>query len=385
MFIPRTLAELDGRPGGSAVVRALVIGAIVAAALFLILSANITLGQEDLAEGQVAEGDIRAPRDARFDSESLTDAARDEAAEAIQPLTEVVEPPADNQEDQLAEFDLVGRRVSRILEQLDSGTIGAAEAESRLAEDVPEVPSPYRDLVANMTLPLWEDALLPAARAALGTTLADSVREDEIDQVRTAIRDLITTDLAGPERGLAGELAAEFVEPNVVIDEQGTQQLRDQARAEVPPVPVTVSAGEIIVREGSVLDVEQIEKLEELGLTRPRVAAGTVFGNALVALLMAGLLVGYLWRFAPEIWHRNRSVLLFFLALIVSAVAIRVAADRTLWAFVVPTTATVLLTGILLGSSAGATIAAALAVLAGVMNRDALDLAVYVLAGGLAA
>ena len=49
-----------------------------------------------------------------------------------------------------------------------------------------------------------------------------------------------------------------------------------------------------------------------------------------------------------------------------------------------PTSATVLLIGILLRSGAGAAMAGALAVLAGVMNRDALDLAVYVLAGGAA-
>ena len=64
--------------------------------------------------------------------------------------------------------------------------------------------------------------------------------------------------------------------------------------------------------------------------------------------------------------------------------AIRIAADRALWAFVVPTTATVLLIGILLEGGAGAAMAVALAVLAGIMNRDALDLSVYVLAGGAA-
>ena len=62
----------------------------------------------------------------------------------------------------------------------------------------------------------------------------------------------------------------------------------------------------------------------------------------------------------------------------------RIAADRTLLAFVVPTTATVLLLGILLPGAAGAVMAVALAILAGVMNRDALELTVYVLVGGLA-
>jgi cyclic-di-AMP phosphodiesterase PgpH len=55
-----------------------------------------------------------------------------------------------------------------------------------------------------------------------------------------------------------------------------------------------------------------------------------------------------------------------------------------LWAFAVPTSASVLLMAVLLRSSAGAAMAGGLAILAGVMNRDALDLSAYVLAGGIA-
>ncbi|MDQ3148376.1 MAG: HDIG domain-containing protein, partial [Chloroflexota bacterium] len=178
---------------------------------------------------------------------------------------------------------------------------------------------------------------------------------------------------------------ASLIEPNVVINDDLTEDARAQARAEVAPVEIEVLRGEAIITEGDRLTAGDIEKLVELGLTRPSVQAGTVVGNALIAILVASLLVGYLLRFEPEIWFRNRSVLLFFLALVVSAVAIRIAADRTLWAFAVPLAATVLLIGILLRNSAGVAMAGALAVLAGVMNRDALEPAVYVLAGGTVA
>ncbi|MGH2401769.1 MAG: HDIG domain-containing metalloprotein, partial [Candidatus Limnocylindria bacterium] len=382
MFIPRTLSETGRGPSATAW-RAIGVAAVVAAALFLILSANITLGQENLEAGQVAERDIRAPRDATFDSASETEIAREQAAASVQDVTEIVEPPADNQEDQLNAFDMLARRVARVLELRDGGTLAGAEVGDRLATDVPQISILHRELVAQMAVPRWE-VVAAAARSALESTLAVSIREDELTRVRTSVRDLITNDLAEEERNLAGDLASSLVEPNVVISSELTADAREQARAAVPPVTVTVRSGEAIVREGEVLTVGDIEKLEELGLTRPRVQAGTVVGNALIALLVASLLVGYLLRFEPEIWHRNRSVLLFFLAVVVSAVAIRIAADRTLWAFAVPTSATVLLIGILLRNSAGAAMAAGLAVLAGVMNRDALEIAVYVLAGGVA-
>ena len=383
MFIPRTLNEVR-RSGNAMLWRAVAVGAIVAASLFLILSANITLGQENLEAGQIAERDIRAPRDASFDSASETQAARNEAAEIVQPVTEAIEPAGDNQRDQLAEFDMLGRRVLRILGLRDAGTLEPAEVSARLASDVPEIRFAHRELVAAMEVPRWEFASA-AARAALEATLAADVHEDELADVRASVREAVTTDLPDPERALAGDVAAELVEPNVVINTELTEAARDQARAEVAPVPVEIRQGETIVREGDPITVGDIEALVELGLTRPAVQAGTVVGNALIAAIVAGLLVAFLWRFEPEVWHRNRSVLLFFLSLVVTAVAIRIAADRTLWAFAVPTSATVLLIGILLRNSAGVAMAGALAILAGVMNRDALEPAAYVLAGGLVA
>jgi len=383
MFVPRTLAELDGIPARGALSRALVVVAIVAAALFLILNANITLGQEDLEAGQVAPRDIRSPREHTFDSVLLTQQARDAAAEDVPPLTSRIKVPADNREDQLALLQQLARRVGLNLERLEAGTITESELLERLAEEE-EIAFIDRSRIAQLTRAEW-DEVVAAATMALDATLQEQILEEDLADIRDEVRELITADLPDEQRGVAGNLAAAFVEPTHVIDVELTEQERAQARAGVPPVEVPIRQGELIVSEGEVITEEQYEKLDALGLTRPVVDIGTVLGNLLVAVLVAGMLVAFLWRAEPEIWHRNRSVLLFFLALVVTAVVMRVAADRALWAFVVPTSATVLLMGILLQGGAGVAMAAGLAVLAGVMNRDALDLAVFVLAGGVAA
>jgi cyclic-di-AMP phosphodiesterase PgpH len=383
VFIPRTLAEQNG-DGRSALARALIVIGVIATALFFILSANITLGQENLEAGQVATRDIRAQRLATFDSASRTEEARAAAADEVTPVTETIKSPSDNQEDQLLAFDPMSRRVDRILDLRDVGSLEPDEVIGRLATDAPEIPFADRSVVAEMPTERWP-AVSDAARLALETILAGPVHEDELREVREEVHNLVTTDLVGAERELAGDLAAAFVAATEVIDQELTDQQINEARSEVPPFEITVRPGQRIVNEGDVITVEQYETLDALGLTQPLVNIGTMFGTAMVALLIAALLVGYLWRFEPAIWHRNRSVLLFVLALVVSAVALRIAADRTLLAFVVPTTATVLLVGILLQGGAGAVMAGALAVLAGIMNRDSLELTVYVLTGGLAA
>jgi putative nucleotidyltransferase with HDIG domain len=382
MFIPRTLAELDRRPGRGTLLRAVVVALLVATSLFLILSANITLGQEDLAAGQIAERDIRAQRDTRFESASLTEEAKRAAAEDVEPATVNIKPPADNQRQQLSAFDSMTRRVELILSLHADGRIDRTEALSRLRRDAPQLSMTDRLVVIELPERRWEQVTL-AAREVLSSTLADRIREDQLVALRSSVRELVTTELDEVDREIAGTLAAAFVAPTEEISEELTALERARAEAAVSPVTVEVRQGERIVTEGEPITVQQLEVLDELGLTRPRVEMSTILGNALIAVIVAALLVGYLWRFEPEIWHRNRSVLLFFLGLVVSAVAIRVAADRALWAFVVPTSATVLLMGILLRNPAGAAMAGGLAVVAGVMNREALEVAVYVLAGGL--
>ena len=383
MFISRTLADAD-HPGHGALGRALVIGALATVALFFILSANITVGQENLEVGQVAPRDIRSPREVTFDSASQTEEVREAAAADVPPQTVSIKPPADNRDDQLAAFASLSRSVIRTLERRDAGTLTAEEVVQRLATDAPQIRFADRQLVAELSVPQWE-AVASATSAALEAALAGRIVEDDLERLREEIRSLITADLPEDQRALAGNLAAAYIEPTEIVDQERWEEEKNRARAAIAPVEVTVLPGELIVSEGQRITTEQFEKLDALGLTRPNVDVGNAVGNFLTAGLLAGLLVAYLWRSEPGIWHRNRSVLLFFLGLIVTAVAMRIAADRTLWAFVVPTSATVLLMGILFQGGAGVAMAAALAVLAGVMNRDALDLAVFTFAGGVAA
>jgi cyclic-di-AMP phosphodiesterase PgpH len=382
VFIPRTLAQADPN-AGRGLARALIVIVLVATALFIVLSANITVGQENLTPGEIAPRDIRAQRDMTFTSDSRTEELRAQAAEEVTPVTETIKSPADNQEDQLLAYDTMSRRVALVLDLRDRGSLEGDELTDRLANDAPLIPFAWRQVIAELDAERW-DAVAPAGRMGLETILADPIREDDLRDTRNRVHDLVTTDLEGAERELAGALAAAYVAATENTDEEATAELIAQARAEVPAQEISVRAGQRVVNEGDPITEEQFEMLDALGLTRPAVEVGTVFGQMIVALLVASLLVAYLWRFEPEIWYRNRSVLLFFLALAVSAVALRIAADRTLLAFVVPTTATVLLLGILLPGAAGAVMAVALAVLAGVMNREALELTVYVLVGGLA-
>ncbi len=383
MFVPRTLADGNTPLGRGPLARAIIVTALLTAALMAILSLDLLSGQESLAVGQIAQRDYTAPASGSFVSESETQTARDQAAANVAPVYSQVAPRQDIATAQLNAFDVVAQRVAGLLQQRDDRQITADETVSGIEQAAGDrLPKAEIDQVASMSRVRWA-ALTADARNVLASTQDGAVRSDDLDAVRQQVHNAITTDLPPDDRTIAGDLGASFVAANEQLSEALTEQARQDARAAVEKVVVPVEKGESIVRAGDPITPLVMEKLNRFGLSRPRFAFETVLGNGLLSLLLSVLLVVFLWRFQPAIWHRNRSLLLFVLALVVSAVAVKIAADRSIWTYAVPTSATVLLVGILLEGYAGAAMAAALAVLAGIVNPSGLEPAIFVLAGGM--
>jgi putative nucleotidyltransferase with HDIG domain len=385
VFIPRTLAETEHGRGRGPWVRALLVGTLLALALWVITSLNIPAGQVAFDVGDVAQADITAPETVSFESTSQTEERQEAAADAVLPQYVPIAPRADIRDTQLREYDATVTAIGNVLQRRDDGDLPPSDVSGELSDVAPELSSAHHPLLTTMPLRDWEEIVAPAGREVLEASLSGSVRDEELDEVRSQVRNNITNQLAPEERELAGDLAASKVVPNESFSLEETEAAREEARSQVEPVVVSVRQNETVVSAGQVIQPLHLEKLRALGLTQPRMELSTLAGNALISLLVAGLLVGALWRFEPKIWFRNRSLLLFMLSLLVSAVAMRIAADRTLWTYVVPSAATVLLAAILLDGAAGAAMAVTLTVLAGVMNSGSLQPAVYTLAGGLAA
>ncbi len=384
MFIPRTLQSTDAPRGRGPLLRAILVGAVVAIGLFAVMSVSVGGPRVDLAVGDVAVDEIRAPRAVSFISESQTDAAREVAAAAVEPVYEPIGPPADISDEALRAYDATGRLIAAILTRRDNGSLTPEEVPAAISDAVPGINEAQVTQLATMTTARWV-RVAEAGRTVLEAAMAGEVRDDQLAEVRQTLRDNVTNDLAQEDRELAGDLAAAEVTPNVEFSETETAAARDAARRGVQPVVVEVQLGQTLVRAGDPITILDLERLEQLGLTQRDTDLPLTAGQALISVVIAALLVAFLWRYEPAIFFRNRSLLLFVFALFVSAVAVRIAADRALWAFVVPTAATVLLVGILLSGAAGAAMAVTLAVLAGVMNRDAFEPAAYVLAGGMSA
>jgi putative nucleotidyltransferase with HDIG domain len=382
MFITRTLAPRDRATTGAAA-RLAVVTALVGVALFAILAADLVPNTVSLDVGDVAAEDIRAPRAVSFVSTSETEAARAEAEAAVPPIYLEIRPPAEIRSRQLAALDAEVTAVQAVLAERDAGNLSPAETQAGIDEAAPSLRATQIAFLATLPTAEW-NVLAAEARRVLDQAQAGELREDAMAEARQATREAVSVDLAADEREIAGDLAAAHLAANLAFSADATAAARQEARAVVEPVRVTVQANEAVVRAGDPITTLDLEKLTELGLTEPEDEVLPVIGYGVMAALLAILLVGFLWRFQPAIWHRPRSLTLFLLILLVSATVLRLTGDRTIVTYLVPTSAAVMLTGLLLGGAAGGAMAIGLAVVAGLVNDAALGPVMYVAAGGFA-
>jgi len=383
MFITRTLAPRDRTVTGATVARLVAVMALVGAALFAILAVDLVPDSVPLEVGDVATEDIRAARSVSFVSASETEAARAEAEAAVAPVYVEIGPQADIRSRQLTSYDAEVAAIQAVLAERDAGTLSPAEVQTRLEAAAPSLRASQVALLAGLPTPRWQ-AIAAEGRRVLDQAQAGVLREDALAEARQTAREAISVDLAPDERELAGDLAAAHIAANLAYSPDATSAARQAARADVDPVRVTVQRNEAVVRAGDPISTLDYEKLTELGLTEPAGDLLPLIGNALLAALLAVLLVGFVWRFQPAIWHRPRSLVLFLFILFASAAVLRLAGDRSIAAYLVPTSAAVMLTGLLLGGAAGGAMAMGLAVVAGLTNSADLGPVVYAAAGGFA-
>jgi putative nucleotidyltransferase with HDIG domain len=104
----------------------------------------------------------------------------------------------------------------------------------------------------------------------------------------------------------------------------------------------------------------------------------------LLNLLITGLLLGWIWRFRPEYWHRSQTLILIGLILAIAALAVRFPAGRENLAYLVPTATVGMLLTVLLDAGVGTVVMALLAVIAGLANGVSLEYSAWVFLSGLA-
>ncbi len=360
-------------------VRLVVAAALIVTALTAILSIDDLPRAVNLHVGDLATADVRAPRTTLFISEI-------ETAEARAAKRDEVPPQYDYKAETAAA--VTHRQLDALAAELapvDAAFNPAVKPVARqlaLAVAVPGLTLTGRKTLEALAPERWALTGAEAARV-LGLVQRDPLRDAELESVRRNLGERFAPSLTDDERRLATEIVSPLLVPNATYSETLTNAARDAAAAAVATISYTIRQNEVIVEGGKQVTPLEIAKLQAYGLTEARLDVARLAGWFLMAILVVVLLLAWTWRYRQELWHRARALALLGVVLLLTALAYKLTAGRSILPFFVPGMGASMLVAILLGAGPATMITAMLAILAGAANGVSLELATYVMVGGV--
>jgi putative nucleotidyltransferase with HDIG domain len=371
----RSFSRRDG-------VRLVALGLLMIVALGAILAVDAlpgSLGASNGIANGIATVDIRAPRALTYTSAVATDQRREEVRQLVGPQYDYSSVRAKTISDQqLAAFDqTVGPVDAAYTAILDDDA-----REQALRAAIPRLTTASQTTLASLNQVQWT-ALRGEMTRVLEQTERQEVRDTVLPDVRGSLANRVNDRFAADERALAGEILSPLIVANSTFDATATERAREDAANRVTPIQFSVRKGEVLVPRGQVIDAAAQEKLNAFGLLNPQPDPARAGGWLLLAMLAVVLLLGWIWRFRPQIWHRTPALLLIALLLIVTVVAMKATGDRSVLPYVIPTAAVGLLLAVLLDAGAALIVTGMLALIGGAIVGN-VEYTAYVLLGGMA-
>lgn len=353
---------------------------LLVAAMSLILGLDILPAQPQLEAARPAPANLQAPRSVRYVSTVLTERERQAARAAVEPQYDFTTAGAAAvAAEQLRAFD-------RLVAPVDAAFAEGVSPEDRasiLADAIPSLSEDRRATLLGLEPARWT-AVRGEATRVLDRLLRSELRDTDV----AAVRDGVTAQMAGGLDQDEQELAAALVRPHVVANSSYSAELTEQARSRaaeaVEEVEKSWELGETIVRRGDRIDPVAFEAIEYFGLNEGGLDVARLVGFVVLSVLVIGLLLTWTWRFRREFWHRNNVLLLLGLLLLLAVLALNLTAGRTWLPYALPLAAIGMLVAVLLDAGAAVVLTALIALLAAAVNSAGVELAAYVLMGGMA-
>jgi hypothetical protein len=328
-----------------------------------------------LQEGQVATRDYRATRSVSYISDFRTEQRRNAAEQAVpsiytSPDTRVARRQMEQLRSALAYIQTV---------RADSFATPEQKLEDLAAlEDVTFAPETATTIL-SVSDARWQE-MQQQALTVLERVMSTGIRPETLGDARSRVPALVSLSFPEDQAAVVADLAKSYIASNSEYSEALTQTARAQARESVEPITRTFVPGQTVVSQGEVLDTEDIEALQQLGLVQPENNWRDLVSAAMLTVLMTGLVAFYARRkpsIAGSDVRRVTVVAMLFLAFLLSARLI--IPTHTLIPYAFPISAYGLTIAALFGIEIAVVTSVPLAVLAAFGLPNTLELTLYYL------
>ena len=255
--------------------------------------------------GMVVDKDIRSSRTISYPSEVITEKLRDERASEVSSQLVL---DTDIRGDQLLKLDSVLTAIDSIRND-NQRSSSAKESAIRNVSGV-ILSNRVAASIVEVNDSQWR-ALQDESKNILGRILAEAIGEDEVSDARNGLSGLLSPLLTADHVLIVREVAAPLVVPTLKIDEERTETLRNEVRANTQTVYQNFARGELIVAAGSILAMEELEAIDQLGLMPVGIDYFKVIAITLISIFNGLIFAGYLTVFRPSGVQSLRQMFLF--------------------------------------------------------------------------
>ncbi|GIV78514.1 MAG: phosphohydrolase [Litorilinea sp.] len=375
------LASLKARSGQwlDIFITALLISS-VAILLVGLLSWQIPFGvQLQLQVGEVAPHDVVAPRQITYESQVLTERARERAAQSVPDQYDTPDGRVRRQQ------------VERSREILDFITIVRSDPYAS-----PELQIDYLlaiadlDLTPELALAILEaspeewQAIVADVPRTLDRIMREEIRENTVTIARRRVPALVSAELSEEASTIVAELVKALIRPNSLFNQARTEELRAKARSEVPVQQVTLERNEIIVRAGDIATPEQVEALTQIGLIQSEwnwwVTARAIFFTVAL-MVVAG---ATLYQLRPRTLRHQQELAIVVVVVTVGLLAAKFMIVPHDWLpYLYPLAALSMLLAVLLDVQVAVVVTMAMALVVHYLSPNNVPLITYLCTGSL--
>lgn len=301
--------------------------------VYFIMLGNVIPETLDVRLSQISDQDIRSP--ITIENKAATEDRRNEAVDAIGPVYEQKREYAQNQVVKVNDiFDLV--------KQVKSADSDASETdeqeediseEERLAELLEHVRKEIssgtsNDLSEQTLITLLESSETQLQIASEATTnavyevMSEQVRLRDLVQAKEEVRDKIVISTVSNRLSEAMIEIAQFaIIPNYIYDAEATERLKHEAAESIEPV--LISEGQLLVKEGEIVNHDIYEQLRLVGLLDDSLNVYPYIGLALLVVLLITVFAHFINDTQTTAQKNNNHLLMLTLIFIVTVVILK--------------------------------------------------------------
>jgi putative nucleotidyltransferase with HDIG domain len=314
--------------------------------LIALLAWQLPYGSRLLLEsGEIAPFTVVAPQRLTFESQVLTERARERAAQQAPEQYDVQEAIMRRQQVTLARESLA--QVTEIRQHVDDTLVDRTN--DLMAIEALSIDAETGVQILSLSDEQWAQTVREVP-ISLDRAMRVEIREATIAQARRNVPSLISSALDDVSSDVAIQLVRNLIQPNSFYNAEQTAAVQADARAAVAPQFVTLTEGETVIRSGDKATEEQAEALAILSELQSEwdfwtVVRSMVFGGLVLTVTIGALLrvrrrllanpseqalllvVTVIWLLAAKFMMVNHPWLPFFFPLAAFGILVSVLCD----------------------------------------------------------